>query len=172
MKIGETVEAGAMSAAPPKPHLGHQAGGAGSRSALGVLGIDDSTAPIADECQSFLDNVIARAPGDRQGVRVKVPNDERVANDIGPESCAAAREGRREALTGVRSGWPLSRESKLQSADAVSKAEGHMDGGVSASLRPALRGLRPQHGRMLPAREPGYLACRSGTFAWPAGGRP
>jgi hypothetical protein len=131
-----------------------------------------TTAPFADECQSFLDNVIAGAPGDRQGVRVKVPNDERVANDIGPESCAAAREGRREALTGVRSGWPLSRESKLQSADAVSKAEGHMDGGVSASLRPALRGLRPQHGRMLPAREPGYLACRSGTFAWPAGGRP
>jgi hypothetical protein len=103
---------------------------------------------------------------------VKVPNDERVANDIGPESCAAAREGRREALTGVRSGWPLSRESKLQSADAVSKAEGYVDGGVSASLRPALRGLRPQHGCMLPAREPGYLACRSGTFAWPAGGRP
>jgi hypothetical protein len=25
---------------------------------LGVLGIDDSTAPIADECQSFLDNVM------------------------------------------------------------------------------------------------------------------
>src|SRR5467141_2166426 len=56
----------------------------------------------------------------RQGVRVKVPNDERVANDIGPESCAAAREGRREALTGVRSGWPLSRESKLQSAGPIS----------------------------------------------------
>ena len=103
---------------------------------------------------------------------MKVPNDERVANDIGPESCAAAREGRREALTGVRLGWPLSRESKLQSADAVSKAEGHMDGGVSASLCPALRGLRPQHGRKLPVREPGYLACRSGPFAWPAGGGP
>jgi hypothetical protein len=84
---------------------------------------------------------------------VKVPNDERVANDIGPESCAAAREGRREALTEVRSGWPLSRESKLQSADAVSKAEGHMDGGANASLRPALRGLRPQHGRTFPAQE-------------------
>jgi hypothetical protein len=109
---------------------------------------------------------------DRQGVRVKVPNGERVANDIGPESCAAAREGRREALTGARSGWPLSRESTLQSADAVSKAEGHTDGGVNASLRPALRGLRPQHDRTLPAREPGYLACRSGTLAWPAGGRP
>jgi hypothetical protein len=103
---------------------------------------------------------------------VKVPNDERVANDIGPESCAAAREGRREALTGVRLGWPLSRESKLQSADAVSKAEGHMVGGANASLRSALRGQRPQHGRTLPAREPGYLACRPGTFAWPAGGRP
>jgi hypothetical protein len=102
-----------------------------------------TTAPFADECQSFLDNVIAGAPGDRQGVRVKVPNDERVANDIGPESCAAAREGRREALTGVRSGWPLSRESKLQSADAVSKAEGHMDGGVSASLG-SMRGARDE----------------------------
>src|SRR5260370_20790777 len=90
------------------------------------------------------DNVIARAPQNRQGVRVKVPNDERVANDIGPESCAAAREGRREALTGVRSGWPLSRESKLQSAGAVSKAEGNMDGGARASLPPGLRGLRPQ----------------------------
>ena len=108
----------------------------------------------------------------RQGVRVKVPNDERVANDIGPESCSAAREGRREALTGVRSGWPLSRESKLQSADAVSKAEGNMDGGASASLRPALRGLRPQHDRTLLAWEPGYLACRPGTLAWPAGRRP
>jgi hypothetical protein len=103
---------------------------------------------------------------------VKVPNDERVANDIGPESCAAAREGRREALTGVRLGWPLSRESKLQGADAVSKAEGHMDGCANASLRSALRGQRPQHERTLPAREPGYLACRWGIFVRPAGGRP
>jgi hypothetical protein len=96
----------------------------------------------------------------RQGVRVKVPNDERVANGIGPESCAAVREERREAVTGVRAGWPLSRESKLQSADAVSKAEGHMDGCVNASARSALRGLRHQQERTLPAREPGYLACR------------
>jgi hypothetical protein len=103
---------------------------------------------------------------------VKVPNDERVANGIGPESCAVAREGRREALTGVRSGWPLSRESKLQSADAVSKAEGHMGGGVSASLRPTLRGLRPQHDRMLSAWEPGYLARWPSLFVWPARRRP
>src|SRR5262245_19912171 len=98
--------------------------------------------------------LLVRRPN-RQGVRVKVPKDERVANGIGPESCAAAREGRREALAGVYSGWPLSRESKLQSADAVSKAEGHMDGSVNASLRPALRGLRPQHECTLSAREPG-----------------
>jgi hypothetical protein len=44
---------------PPKPHLGDQAGGAGSRSALGAR-IADSTAPIAAECQSFLDNLIAQ----------------------------------------------------------------------------------------------------------------
>ena len=56
----------------------------------------------------------------RQGVRVKVPNDERIANGIGPESCAAVREERREALTGVRAGWPLSRERHLlRGADAV-----------------------------------------------------
>jgi hypothetical protein len=43
-------------------HLGHAADGAGSRSAH-ALGIDDSTAPIAAECQSFLDNVIAQFDG-------------------------------------------------------------------------------------------------------------
>jgi hypothetical protein len=41
-------------------HLGHQAGGAGSRSAVGAPGIGDSTAPTAGEYQSFLDNVIAQ----------------------------------------------------------------------------------------------------------------
>jgi hypothetical protein len=43
----------------PKPHLGEQASGAGSRSALGAR-ICDSSAPIATECQSFLDNVVAQ----------------------------------------------------------------------------------------------------------------
>ena len=32
-----------------------------------TLGIDDSTAPIAAECQSFLDNVIARGPAKPAG---------------------------------------------------------------------------------------------------------
>src|SRR6516162_1939382 len=40
-------------AAPPKPRIGDKAGGAGSRSALAPKS-DDSTAPIAVECQSFL----------------------------------------------------------------------------------------------------------------------
>jgi hypothetical protein len=43
-----------------------------------------------------------RAPGDRQGVEVQVNHDEEVANRIDPVSCAAAREGNCEALTGER----------------------------------------------------------------------
>jgi hypothetical protein len=45
-------------AAPPKPHLGDQAGGAGSLSAFSAR-IGDSTAPFVPEGQSFLDNLIA-----------------------------------------------------------------------------------------------------------------
>jgi hypothetical protein len=44
---------------------------------------------------------------------VQVPYDEGVANHIGPESCAVAREGLCEALTGGRIGQPLSRERVL-----------------------------------------------------------
>ncbi len=44
---------------------------------------------------------------------MQVPCDEGVAIHIGPESCAVAREGLSEALTGERIGQPLSRESFL-----------------------------------------------------------
>jgi hypothetical protein len=44
---------------------------------------------------------------------VQVPYDEGVANHIGPESCAVAREGLGEALTGERIGQPSSRERVL-----------------------------------------------------------
>ena len=44
---------------------------------------------------------------------MQVSYDEGVAIHIGPESCAVAREGLGEALTGVRMGQPLSRESFL-----------------------------------------------------------
>ena len=44
---------------------------------------------------------------------MEVHHDEGVANRIDPESCADAREGIGEALTGERIGQPLSRESFL-----------------------------------------------------------
>ena len=48
-----------------------------------------------------------------------------------PESCAAYREVRREALTGVSIGQPLSRERILiPDADAVYSAEGNMIGPI------------------------------------------
>jgi hypothetical protein len=43
---------------PPQPHLGHAAGGAGSRGTLGARN-GHTTALFAGECQSFLDNLIA-----------------------------------------------------------------------------------------------------------------
>jgi hypothetical protein len=41
--------------------------------------------------------------------------DEGIASHVGPESCAGAREGSGEALTGVRVGRVLSREMVLES---------------------------------------------------------
>jgi len=53
--------------------------------------------------------------------RMKEPYGEGVATRSGPESCAVAREGEGEALTGERVGWVLSREdlTQLRGADAV-----------------------------------------------------
>ena len=59
---------------------------------------------------------------------MQVHHDEEVANRIDPESCAAAREGIGEALTGDRTGQPLSRESTLfPGADVVPLTEGNTD---------------------------------------------
>jgi hypothetical protein len=44
---------------------------------------------------------------------VQVPDNKDVANHVVPESCTAHREVRREALTGVRIGQPLSRDRSL-----------------------------------------------------------
>jgi hypothetical protein len=52
--------------------------------------------------------------------RMKEPHVEGVANHDDPESCAAGREARREALTGADMGWVLSREiNGFPGADAV-----------------------------------------------------
>ena len=87
---------------------------------------------------------------------MQVHHDEGVANRIDPESCAAAREGISEALTGERIGQPLSRESTLfPGANVVLLTEGNTDGRDIASAQTARRGRRPWHVRKLFAREPG-----------------
>jgi hypothetical protein len=69
------------------------------------------------------------------------------------------REARREALTGVRVGQPLSHESHLiRGAHAVTVAEGNTDRRAKASAGLTPRGLRPWHARTLLAREPGDLS--------------
>src|SRR5438132_13285667 len=86
----------------------------------------------------------------------QVHHDEGVANRIDPESCAAACEGISEALTGERTGQPLSRESTLiPGADVVPLTEGNTDGRDIASAQTARRGRRSWHVRKLLAREPG-----------------
>ena len=100
---------------------------------------------------------------------MQVHHDEGVANRIDPESCAVACEDHGEALTGERTGQPLSRESTLfPGADVVPLTEGKTDGRDIASTQTARRGRRPWHVRTLCAREPGDLAIdRSATAAGP-----
>ena len=89
---------------------------------------------------------------------MEVHCDEGVANHIGPESCAGLREGVGEALTGERTGQPLSRERELiPGADSVKNAEGNTARCVSASASSTRRGRRPWHVRTLLVREPGDL---------------
>jgi hypothetical protein len=89
---------------------------------------------------------------------VRVRRSEGLAIHIGPKPCVGIREDDGEASAGERIGQPLSRESDFaQGADAVTNAEGKTVGRVIASVRSALRGLRPWHVRTLLAREPGDL---------------
>src|SRR6478609_2097657 len=84
---------------------------------------------------------------------VQVHHDGGVANRIDPESCAVAREGIGEALTGECTGQPLSRESTLfPCADVVPLTEGNTDGRDIASAQTARRGRRHWHVRTLLAR--------------------
>ena len=89
---------------------------------------------------------------------------EGLAIHSGPESCAGIREGVSEALTGVRIGQPLSRESSFLGADIVTKMESNTNGHVKASARTTRRGQRPWHVRTFLVREPGDLGFgRQGT---------
>ena len=67
---------------------------------------------------------------------VQVHHDEGIANRIDLESCADAREGISEALTGERTGQRLSRESTLiPGADVVPLMEGNTLGAISQAPR-------------------------------------
>jgi len=82
---------------------------------------------------------------------VQVHHDEGIANRIDPESCAAAREGNSEALTGERAGQPLSRESTLvPGADVVPLTEGNTNGrDIARPRRPGVVADTGMRGRSL-----------------------
>ena len=89
---------------------------------------------------------------------MQVPHDKEVAIHVVPESCVARREVRGEALTGVRIGQPLSRDSlNVLGADAVQVAEGNIFKRAIASAWITRRGRRNWHVRTLLVREPGDL---------------
>ena len=69
---------------------------------------------------------------------------EELAPHTGLESCVAVRKGCSEALTEVRMGRVLSRETSLQGADVVAETEGNILRTVMARYAGALRGLRPR----------------------------
>ena len=107
---------------------------------------------------------------------MEVLGDEGVANHIGPEPCASAREGRGEASVGVCVGQPSSGDSyTIRSVEGVPDPEGKMDRLANARGGPAPRRQRPWHAHKSPAREPGDLrACpgrRSQDRTGKAGGR-
>ena len=70
---------------------------------------------------------------------MQVHHDEGVANRIDPESCADAREGIGEALTGERIGQPLSRVSILiLGADVVRRKATRMGAITRVPRRPGV----------------------------------
>ena len=88
---------------------------------------------------------------------MKEPYGEGVANHSGPESCADARKGAGEALTGVRAGRVLSPEkSRNPGADLVARrGRPHWKRREREALsRPGVV-PDPAHARKLLAREPG-----------------
>ena len=89
---------------------------------------------------------------------MRVHYDEGLANRIGPEPCAGAREGAGEASVGECIGQSLSRESDIvPDADTVEQVEGNTHGRDNASVHVTRRGRRPWHVRTLLVREPGDL---------------
>ena len=101
---------------------------------------------------------------------MRTPDIEGVATRGGPESCAGAREGAGEALTGVRAGRAIEPRNHHFGVPTLShEAEGNIAVSVSASGRRTPRGLRTcactesscaRTGRSR-ARPPGLIAGRA-----------
>ena len=67
---------------------------------------------------------------------MREPYGEDIASRTGPESCVGGRKAGGEALTGVRMGWVLSRESRLNpGADDFPSLEGNT-GGIANAMMP------------------------------------
>lgn len=101
---------------------------------------------------------------------MEVLYDEDLASHIGPESCGAAREGRREALTGESAGRPLSRDSQRQRGADVVGLHGRVrncehPSGPRVVVDPGMHGSS-----LLGNREISRLTAQS--TGWPASGRP
>ena len=98
---------------------------------------------------------------------MRVHHDEGLANRIGPEPCAGAREGAGEASVGECIGQPLSRESDIVlGADTVEYVEGNTDGCDNASAHGTQRGRRTWHVQTLlvtGSRESSRSTARSKT---------
>ena len=65
---------------------------------------------------------------------MKVPNNKEVAIHIVPESCVPHREGRREALTGVRIGQPLVRQASWRGPAGASPVQVRSSARLVASV--------------------------------------
>lgn len=102
------------------------------------------------------------------------PYIEGVATHGVPESCVGARKGDGEALTGVRTGRVLSREiTQSRAPTLLAEAEGNTVGGVTASLRTALRGRRPlARAKSSCARTGRSTSCPRRMVPRAASGRP
>ena len=104
---------------------------------------------------------------------MRVPYGEGRAYRTGPESCVAAREGRREALTGEHAGQVLSYVTKsVRSADTFLAVAGDTEGRVIASARPAPRSLRPWRVCEAPRTGTERSRGRPSSYGRPASGRP
>ena len=89
---------------------------------------------------------------------MQVPDNKDVANHVVPESCAAHREMRRVALTGVRTGQPLSHDRCIFWVPTLfHRRKATRTSAFHASARLARRGRRTWHVCTLLVREPGDL---------------